>query len=47
MGRSGLWNRMSDIPNCWSGYPVWDIFQLGAGVRVLDIENDRDYIMQD
>lgn len=40
MGRSGLWDWMPDISNRGTGDIVWDIFQLGAGAYLLDIEDD-------
>lgn len=41
MGRSGLWDWMPDISNRGTGDIVWDIFQLGAGAYLLDIEYDE------
>ena len=43
-GRTGVRHRLQNLYHCRAGDPVWDIFQLGAGDDLLDLETDGNML---
>lgn len=42
-GGTGVWDRVQDLHNCRTGDFIWDFYQLGAGVDLLDRGDDGDF----